>query len=134
MTHPLWEVVNRPLGEYRGRQGYPAFDRAWRIDVCRDGTFTIRRRGEPSFNGAALPVFSTRTKKEAESLQIVLCFHVHGDHPKLRAGDWYKLNDVLKTGRTERGCAVFDIDDHQAIAWKIADVAAAMRKHRRAAA
>lgn len=66
------------------------------IDICKDGTFTMRMKTQKPFNGVAMPVFSTRTFTEAESLQVVMCFVVpNAEHDKLPKGmPWYKVNMV----------------------------------------
>lgn len=121
----LWAIVHRPLSEYRGRQGYPNTGLAWRLDLCKDGSLSIKRSGARSINnGHALPVFSVATKKEAERIQVLLCFTVRGKHPDLPAHNWCKLNDVLQTGVvSDDGVPVFEYDDIKAVAWKLHDVA-----------
>lgn len=132
-------VVSAPLSDYRGRSGYPKLDRAWRLDVCKDGTLSIRRRGQRSINkGHALSVYSTDTRDEAIALQVLLCFSVHAKHPDLPDGEWYKLNDVRNSPHRAKAIdigefiPVFEIEDHQAVAWKIADVAELLRARKAA--
>ncbi len=38
-----------------------------------DGTITFRAKGEPTFNGSALPFYSVDTERDAELLQATLC-------------------------------------------------------------
>lgn len=63
------------------------------LHVCADGTVTIRNQeqGEPVFNGAALPVYSTTTREEAEALRGMLCSRVPAEHPLLPGQKWYKV-------------------------------------------
>jgi len=66
------------------------------IDVCRDGTFTMRLQNQKPFNGRAFPVFSTNNFTDAESIRTMMCFVVpNAEHPKLPKGmAWYKVNAV----------------------------------------
>lgn len=59
------------------------------IHICRDGTLTSRTRDEPVFNGAALPVFSVNSKKEAKSLIVLVGVAQHSKHPLLPNDTWY---------------------------------------------
>ncbi len=69
------------------------FDRPIMIHVCKDGTVTYRKRGEPVFNGVALPVFSVETVEEAKQLQVRFCRLMYGRHPDPRGPEnWYRLN------------------------------------------
>lgn len=64
------------------------------IDLCKDGTVTYRRKGERSFNNAALPVFSVKTIKEAQALQVHFCKLQYASHPLLpRQTGWYRISD-----------------------------------------
>jgi hypothetical protein len=38
-----------------------------------DGRITFRRKGQPPFNGKALPIFSVDSEEEAKSLMILAC-------------------------------------------------------------
>jgi hypothetical protein len=62
-----------------------------RIDVCKDGTVTYVPRGEPPFNGAALPVHSVDTVEEAQQIQVTLCRCQYVEHPLMPGKPWYKL-------------------------------------------
>lgn len=89
------------------------------IDVCKDGTVTIRERGEPPFNGAALPAYEVPDRDTAEAIRVQVCKLVPDDHPELGEDEpWYKLpgfggkvddlRDAMKTfakahDRLERG-------------------------------
>lgn len=63
------------------------------IFCCKDGTISFAPRGKRSFNGAALPVYSVDTKKEAISLQVLTCRRQYGPHPDYpkKLPDWYRL-------------------------------------------
>jgi len=69
-------------------------ERAWIIDCCRDGTLTFRARckAHKPFNGAALPVYSTDTATQAESLIGMVGVLQHDRHP-LWPGPWYVFPD-----------------------------------------
>jgi hypothetical protein len=70
------------------------------VHVCKDRTLSYRQRGQPSFNGRALPVFSVETEEEAEDLLILVGTRVHADHPQLPAGrPWLKLFNGLAPGK-----------------------------------
>jgi hypothetical protein len=45
----------------------------WRLDVCRDGTLSLRARCEEPFNGVALPVAYHSSKQALQQAQRVLC-------------------------------------------------------------
>ncbi|GGT44962.1 hypothetical protein ACFFV7_39660 [Nonomuraea spiralis] len=45
-------------------------DRPWRLDLCRDGTLSIRRHGEQPFNGVARPVAFTWEKETLQMAQV----------------------------------------------------------------
>ena len=62
------------------------------LDVCRDGTITFRKIGEPIFNGKALPFFSVDTVERARELQILLCKAQYEEHPKLPGQVWYRYH------------------------------------------
>lgn len=68
-------------------------DRPVLIDCCKDGTITYRRKGSPSFNGAALPVFSVDTEDEARYLQVLICKAQYNEHPLKPGETWYRLSD-----------------------------------------
>jgi len=74
-----------------------ALTRAVIVDLCKDGTVTFRDRGQSSFNGMALPVFSVDTNFQAEQLQIRFCRKMHKDHPLMPGKPWYMLS-MLKDG------------------------------------
>ena len=63
------------------------------IHCCKDGTITYRRVGQPTFNGAALPVYSVKTEEEAKALQIILCRFQYQEHPLMPGQNWYVLNE-----------------------------------------
>lgn len=48
------------------------FERRWLLDCCANGSLTIRERGHEPIRGT-LPVFSTDTRDEAESLRVLHC-------------------------------------------------------------
>lgn len=81
------------------------FGRKIIIHICADGTFTHRRKGEPTFNGAALPVFSVDTIEEVEKIRVMTCVLQHGEHPLLPGQPWYairpfggELEDLYEAG------------------------------------
>lgn len=130
-TSPLFIAVNRPLAEYEtdpvvaGR-----FGRAFRLDVCRDGTLTIRKHGQKAFNDRALPVYSVDTKQEALDLQVLLCFTVHNQHPDMRKGaTWMKIND-MKAIALAGQMPVLTLEQHTAFRKKITAIHACMMAHR----
>ena len=61
------------------------------MHICKDGTITYRKRGEPVFNGRALPFFSVDTEEEAQDLQVMLCSLQYDTHPDLPPTEpWYR--------------------------------------------
>ena len=60
------------------------------LQVCPDGTVTFRRRGQPVFNGRALPFFSVADETEAKDLQALLCALQDEKHPQLPGQPWYR--------------------------------------------
>jgi hypothetical protein len=65
--------------------------REYIIHICHDRTFTIRKKGEPVFNGVALPVFSTDTLEQAKSLQMLHCKRNLVEHPDLPGQPWMRF-------------------------------------------
>jgi hypothetical protein len=62
------------------------------VHVCKDRTLSYRQRGEPVFNGAALPAFSVDTEEEAEALLALVGSLCDAVHPLLPPGrPWLKL-------------------------------------------
>lgn len=85
------------------------------LHVCKDGTVTWRRAGQPVFNGRAIYFYSVRTEAEAERMALLLCREQYVEHPLLPGRPWYKVNEVVETGLTVRDedgdeCAVLDVD------------------------
>ena len=68
-------------------------DRAFIIFVCKDGTVTFKPKGQPPFNGIALPVHSVDTIAEAVQVQVTLCRKQYTSHPKLGKEPWYTLTN-----------------------------------------
>lgn len=60
------------------------------LHVCKDGTITFRRHGQPVFNGMALPFFSVESEEEAQTLQVLMCSAQYGEHPDLPGQTWYR--------------------------------------------
>ncbi len=71
------------------KQAADDFSRPIRIDLCRDGTITYQPQGRPSFNGAALPVFSVNTEEQAKALQIRFGQLQYTSHPKMPGKPWF---------------------------------------------
>ena len=69
------------------------------LHCCRDGTITYRKRGEPVFNGKALPFFSVDTTDDAEALQLACCKAQWEEHPQLPGKTWYR--DITFSGRLD---------------------------------
>lgn len=67
------------------------------IYVCMDGTITYGLLGLPSFNGAALPVHSVDTVKEAELIQRTLGKLQWASHPLMSEQPWYVLSNFGHT-------------------------------------
>lgn len=70
------EVVEELLGITREDLSRPIL-----LHCCKDGTITCRARGEPIFNGVALPVFSVADRDEAEQLVLMCCKRQYDEHP-----------------------------------------------------
>jgi hypothetical protein len=68
-------------------------DRPVLIHICKDGTFTWRRRGQPVFNGRALAVFSVDTEEQAREAQVLFCRRQYAPHPQLPSQPWYTWTD-----------------------------------------
>ena len=88
------------------------------IHVCKDCTVTIRQPGQKVFNGVALPVFSTDTLEQADSIRVAFCRVIPLQHPKMEKGEtWYKLarlgdgQDPLLSGK-----ALLELEDLDGIA------------------
>jgi len=65
--------------------------KAWIIRCCRDRTLTITKRGEPAFNGVALPIYSVDTEQEARDLVVCTCRVQYQEHPDLPDQPWRKI-------------------------------------------
>lgn len=63
------------------------------IHICKDGTISYRRAGEPVFNGRALPVFSVDSEDQAHQIQVRFGRKQYIDHPELPGKPWYKWTD-----------------------------------------
>lgn len=66
------------------------------IHCCKDRTLSYHARGEPIFNGRALPVFSVDTKKEAEDLIVLIGCVQYEPHPLMPGRPWRKVNVGFK--------------------------------------
>lgn len=60
------------------------------IHVCKDGTISYRRHGEPVFNGVALPVFSVDTVEQAQAVQVRFGRMQYEPHPQMPGRPWYR--------------------------------------------
>lgn len=69
-----------------------SFFRAIVLQLCKDGTISYRTRGEPVFNGAALPVFTVDTIEQAQQFQVRFGRLQHGPHPQIPDKRWYRLS------------------------------------------
>jgi hypothetical protein len=67
------------------------------VDICKDGTISYRRLGEPSFNGVALPVFSVNHEDQARQLQLRFGRLQYEEHPKMPGRPWYRWTDFPGT-------------------------------------
>uniref|UniRef100_UPI003F494685 hypothetical protein n=1 Tax=Nonomuraea sp. CA-251285 TaxID=3240002 RepID=UPI003F494685 len=74
-------VDNRDIGlarpdghpfEYPAELGEEWTRRAWRLDLCRDGTLSLRARDEEPFNGVAMPVAYASHRRDLELAQRAL--------------------------------------------------------------
>ena len=65
--------------------------RAVYIHCCKDRTLTYRTKGQPVFNGVALPVFSVDTEEEAKDLITLVSRAQYEEHPQLPGQVWYKI-------------------------------------------
>ena len=92
------------------------------IQVCHDGTVTIRRRDEPVFNGAALPAYAVDSRQEAVRIRVLMCQRVPAKHPLLPNDDWYKLNGY---GTVDR--PTVEVEELPAITEKFRRVHAVLR-------
>jgi len=84
--------ARRPHLSAQRAQKLDDLSRAVMIHVCKDKTLTYRTRGQPSFNGLALPVFSVDTNEEAQALQLLCCARQYGLHPLMPSETWYRLS------------------------------------------
>lgn len=66
------------------------------IHICKDGTISYRRHGEPVLNGVAIPVFSVNTVEEAKEIQVRFGRRQYTPHPG-NGMDWYRIS-VLQDG------------------------------------
>lgn len=53
--------------------GYKDEMTAWRLDLCRDGTLSLRKFGEKAFNGVAIPVYRHNDESVLKSVQTLMC-------------------------------------------------------------
>ena len=67
------------------------------IHICKDGTLTYRTREQPVFNGAALPVFSVNTEKEAKTVILLASSRQKTSHPLLPNEGWFVMNNFSNT-------------------------------------
>lgn len=63
------------------------------IHLCKDGTITYRRQGQPVFNGVALPVYSVDTEAQAKAVQVRFGRRQYGEHDLLPGQPWYRWTD-----------------------------------------
>lgn len=77
---------------YYRRQAWQKIDpRAW-LHLCKDGTISIRRAGEPVFNGKALPVLECANEQEAKDVQVLTCKLQKVPHPDMAPGQpWFTI-------------------------------------------
>lgn len=55
----------------------------WRLDLCRDGTLSLRKHGEKPFNGVAVPIYHHDDKEVLKDVQTLMCRLAHGRDPAL---------------------------------------------------
>lgn len=67
--------------------------RQWHVRICKDGTLTIAKRKEASFNDAALPLVGCDTKYEAEVVIAHYGTMQHKQHPEMPGEPWMKVWD-----------------------------------------
>lgn len=72
---------------------YCVLDRPVVIHVCKDGTITYRRQGQPTFNNVALPVYSVATEAQAQAVQVRFGRRQYGEHDRLPGQPWYRWTD-----------------------------------------
>lgn len=74
---PLWNLPDTwPEQEFIDNNdiGFkPNPKAAWRLDVCADGTLSLRKKSQKPFNGAALPVYWHDEREILETVQQVTC-------------------------------------------------------------
>lgn len=81
----------RGISRARTKSATPAAPRAW-LHLCKDGTISVRREGEPSFNGVAFPVLECANEQEAKDVQILTCKLMREPHGGMKPGEpWFKL-------------------------------------------
>jgi hypothetical protein len=93
-------------------------NKAWVIHCCKDRTLTINRKGEPAFNGRALPVYSVGTREEAEDLVVAVCRVQYGEHPQLPGQLWRK---ITLDGQLDFK-PYLDVEDLDAVSAKLARI------------
>ena len=99
------------------------------VHLCKDRTLSYRKRSEPVFNGAALPVFSVESEEEAQDLIVLIGTAVHGEHPLLPPGrPWYKLFNGIADNKPSLELA--DLEEAEAY---IAEAYEALMARRKAA-
>lgn len=93
------------------------------VHVCKDGTISYRRAGEPVFNGRALPVFSVNTEDEAMGIQVRFGRLQRVDHPLMPGKPWYVLSRLADgTDPAFRGDGTLELSD-------LDGITAMFRKH-----
>lgn len=87
----LPELTDLEVAALMRRRGADRLGLPVLIHICKDGTISYRRRrGEPVFNGRALPVFSVADEEDARMLQVRFGSLQYRPHPSGKLGDhWY---------------------------------------------
>lgn len=76
----------------RGKPADDTFNRPVLLHLCKDGTISYRTRGEPVFNGVALPVFSVDTPEQAQDFQVRFGRRQYTEHPQIPGKPWFRLS------------------------------------------
>lgn len=79
-----------PAQKARAARAVADLSRPIQICICKDGTISSRKRGEPSFNGRALPVFSVDTEEQVREIQGLFGIKQYVEHPLLPGRPWYR--------------------------------------------
>jgi hypothetical protein len=92
--------------------GLPHLDNCadWRLDLCRDGTLSLRTRRQKPFNGAAIAVYQHDDKAMLEDVQTLMCSLGYTRDPRLVHEDgrryiwsWFTLPGTLwQVGAVQR--------------------------------